>query len=389
VADRVLRLTRPYTRGQDVLDLQSALNHLGHNPGPLDGIFGPRTEAAVRRFQQAVGVAVDGIYGPVSRGAMGHALAGPPPTVLTVDPVHYFGGALPGVIVDRNDVRLGALQQVGEAVVGATVDLSTDEVSQCTITVNDPTGEFLIRSHFNLNNRVGIAGLDTKVAAREVTTVGRQPGLSVTLRSRGGQELKHANGALIRRDISPTGMMAAEAAYWGLRFIGEPSPARAQVVRATADPKVGGQNESSWSMGQRLARELGYWFFESMNTLYFGRPTWLAQRMPMREVTWAGRAAGALDRGLEAPSSDFVLAVPSLRDSADDPGNGATGTVSMHPEAARWCVPGSRVFIHGMGPFSGEYIVTRLNMDLGKVKPATVSVARPRDPRPEGEAATA
>ena len=36
----------------------------------VDGIYGPRTEAATRDFQSARGIAVDGIVGPVTRGEM-------------------------------------------------------------------------------------------------------------------------------------------------------------------------------------------------------------------------------------------------------------------------------------------------------------------------------
>jgi peptidoglycan hydrolase-like protein with peptidoglycan-binding domain len=49
-----------------VRDLQEALKALGHDPGPVDGVFGATTEAAVKAFQQAKGIAVDGIVGRVS-----------------------------------------------------------------------------------------------------------------------------------------------------------------------------------------------------------------------------------------------------------------------------------------------------------------------------------
>jgi peptidoglycan hydrolase-like protein with peptidoglycan-binding domain len=49
-----------------VLDLQEALKALGYNPGPIDGMFGATTEAAVKAFQQARSITVDGIVGKVT-----------------------------------------------------------------------------------------------------------------------------------------------------------------------------------------------------------------------------------------------------------------------------------------------------------------------------------
>ena len=49
-----------------VRDLQEALKSLGHDPGAIDGIFGARTESAVKAFQQAREIPVDGVVGRVT-----------------------------------------------------------------------------------------------------------------------------------------------------------------------------------------------------------------------------------------------------------------------------------------------------------------------------------
>jgi len=51
-------------RGEDVRELQNKLASLGYDVGPVDGIFGPRTERAVIEFQKNNGLKVDGIVGP-------------------------------------------------------------------------------------------------------------------------------------------------------------------------------------------------------------------------------------------------------------------------------------------------------------------------------------
>ena len=58
------RVLRPGMRGYDVGVIQFLLRRRGLSTGRLDGSFGPRTAAAVQRFQRRSGLATDGIVGP-------------------------------------------------------------------------------------------------------------------------------------------------------------------------------------------------------------------------------------------------------------------------------------------------------------------------------------
>lgn len=63
------RSMRKGSRGERVKLVQQALNDKGHNAGPVDGKFGPKTDAAVKAFQQAnqpEAGPVDGIVGKIT-----------------------------------------------------------------------------------------------------------------------------------------------------------------------------------------------------------------------------------------------------------------------------------------------------------------------------------
>ena len=82
-ADRASSLLAPgagYGQPQGearVRALQRSLRARGQRPGPVDGRYGPRTEAAVERLQRDKGLAVDGIVGPRTR----RVLNAKPPTL--------------------------------------------------------------------------------------------------------------------------------------------------------------------------------------------------------------------------------------------------------------------------------------------------------------------
>lgn len=63
----IASITRPVmkigTKGPEVAKIQTALQHAGFSPGPIDSDFGWKTERAVRAFQNSNHLRVDGVVG--------------------------------------------------------------------------------------------------------------------------------------------------------------------------------------------------------------------------------------------------------------------------------------------------------------------------------------
>src|SRR5882762_6105990 len=57
-----------------VMGIQKGLQKLGYDPGKIDGVMGPHTKEAIKKFQQANGLPADGMVGAKTQAALAQAL---------------------------------------------------------------------------------------------------------------------------------------------------------------------------------------------------------------------------------------------------------------------------------------------------------------------------
>ena len=115
-AVKAVKVMRKGSRGSDVSAMQELLNRLGYDCGEVDGIYGTKTAAAVRTFQAANGLTVDGIAGEQTltvlamRGAtVGEAPAAP----VEAAPEITYTVTIPGLTAEKAEQLL---QQYPQAI---------------------------------------------------------------------------------------------------------------------------------------------------------------------------------------------------------------------------------------------------------------------------------
>jgi peptidoglycan hydrolase-like protein with peptidoglycan-binding domain len=87
-------------RGWDVAAMQYILARRGYPPGAIDAVFGPMTDAALRNFQRALGLASDGLAGPQTIAGLRRGSASSGTTPVANGPVRILR-PVSGPIGDR------------------------------------------------------------------------------------------------------------------------------------------------------------------------------------------------------------------------------------------------------------------------------------------------
>ncbi|GAC1439267.1 MAG: N-acetylmuramoyl-L-alanine amidase [Mycobacteriales bacterium] len=104
LGDRLLSLSaaHPFV-GDDVGTLQDRLLELGFDAGRVDGVFGSRTESALKSFQREYGLIADGSCGPSTLRALRQlgrlVVGGRPQQLRETEALHRSGSSLAGKIV--------------------------------------------------------------------------------------------------------------------------------------------------------------------------------------------------------------------------------------------------------------------------------------------------
>lgn len=267
--------------------------------------------------------------------------------------------------------------------IGGTVSLSASNIDEIDLEFINARNTGIWQTFLTLHSvRMGdFAGV---VAA---SGWGERDGVevfTVTVRPAAVDQLRQPTQGAIWNNLSPTEVLAQRAAEVGLRFYGKGTPQRPQITRLSADEAGRALAESDWEMGQRLAREEGFWFFVTGGALYFAPPTWLAEhgtRFPVRhlrigpERVWNTQGWPQVRRTVDEAKSltTFVHSV----------------TLPLPRTRGQQVRPGMVVDFNGVPAYDAKsipkgLIVTDVSWDLDSGDtPVIVEAVEPIDPTPE------
>lgn len=279
--------------------------------------------------------------------------------------------------------------EFGSRVVGGSIELSTDEVSELKLEFQDRRLDLLDRHRMTIGTPIDFMDMRFSIVSVRINQGPATPHIEL---------LAHPEGAVRMRtdspsaavNVSPTNYMASIAEQVGLQFRGEPSAPQASIGPVTVEDKRTGRKrpETAWELGDRLARDLGYIAFEAAGIYHFGRPTFLVRKGLTWTVEWPRHGRQVSQENLEA------LSVPTCASERSLPsGNFADKTIDVQvPRRGGEVVrPGNEMLLAGVPAFDGGgNLITRVTWSLDDtVSPVSIRTEIPEDPEPKASVAPA
>ena len=149
LGDRLLYLSNPYLRGDDVAELQVRLAQLGFNPGRIDGIFGPLLDDALSDFQRNCALEVSGTLTSATKLELVRLTRGAVERSLVTDAREVAG---------FNEVEAGPLVISGSSPLVAMIERSSRDTIEVVVFDNEPTE--VVADFANANNATVVLSIE-------------------------------------------------------------------------------------------------------------------------------------------------------------------------------------------------------------------------------------
>lgn len=301
-----------------------------------------------------------------------------------------------------------ATGELGEAIVGGTVDFSTNGVSEVSVELSDPDFALCRRYRLQPAGSLHLFDLPFRVVQWGLKQGPGAPHVTLTAQPEGVVRMRQTAPAS-RSGISPTDYMQQVAQAAGLRFVGEASasvpsigPAQVPDTRMSGLLPAAGfgtaatRPENAWEVGQRLASVLGFYAFEAAGTFYFASANYLIGQGQQVQISTDGETFGAslgpVFDGLGIPTVTITqLELDSATQARAGAGNSylVTDVLYLHTliqgsvdrDGGINLRPGMRARWTGIGPFlTGiSQMVTRVSWDLADLTaPVRVEAGNPQ-----------
>jgi len=153
---RLLYLTSPHQRGDDVIALQTNLARLGFDCGQIDGVLGPHSIHSLTDFQQNYGLIADGICGAETLQALDRisAQTGTGPGIVSVREFEELHQAAKSV--ESLKIVVGCFGDLQKVSRGLTRQLREQFDSVMTVEESDSTLHATSANSFQADVYVGI-----------------------------------------------------------------------------------------------------------------------------------------------------------------------------------------------------------------------------------------
>lgn len=144
------------SQGDKVKELQSALIYLGYLSGGADGVFGEKTEAAVRKYQNRNKLAVDGVAGTLTQNAIFSEKSKLVKVINTAKQylglAYKYGGYKPSTGFDCSGLTMYCYKQIG-------VEISHSSSTQGRQGISVPISQIRPGDIIGFYNPVGHVGI--------------------------------------------------------------------------------------------------------------------------------------------------------------------------------------------------------------------------------------